>query len=39
VRLNDLVLIIAGDGVAVSEEPALSVRATESSEITLFDLP
>lgn len=38
VRLNDLVLV-AGDGVAVSEEPTLSVRATDPSEIMLFDLP
>lgn len=31
--------LTAGDGVAVSEEPALSIRATEPSEVMLFDLP
>lgn len=38
VQLNDLGLA-AGDGVAVSEESALMVRATEPSEVMLFDLP
>ena len=28
----------AGDGVAVSEEERLSIRASEPSEILLFDL-
>jgi redox-sensitive bicupin YhaK (pirin superfamily) len=37
-NLNGLDLA-AGDGVAVSEEPALVVRATKSSEVMLFDLP
>lgn len=38
VQVNGLSLA-AGDGVAVSEEPALAVRATEPSEVMLFDLP
>src|SRR5437764_7395490 len=38
VQLNGLSLA-AGDGVAVSEESALLVRATEPSEVMLFDLP
>lgn len=38
VQLNGLSLAV-GDGVAVSEESALVVRATEPSEIMLFDLP
>jgi redox-sensitive bicupin YhaK (pirin superfamily) len=37
VDLNGNVLV-AGDGVAVSDENALSVRATEASEVMLFDL-
>ena len=37
VDLNGNVLV-AGDGVAVSDENALSVRATEPSEVMLFDL-
>jgi len=31
-------LLAAGDGVAVSDEPGVSVRATEPSEVMLFDL-
>jgi hypothetical protein len=38
VQLNGLDLA-AGDGVAVSEETALLVRATGPSEIMLFDMP
>ena len=38
VQLNGLDLA-AGDGVAVNEEAALLVRATEPSEVMLFDLP
>jgi redox-sensitive bicupin YhaK (pirin superfamily) len=38
VQLNGLALR-AGDGVAASGEPALSVVAAEPSEIMLFDLP
>ena len=38
VQLNGLDLA-AGDGVAVSEETALLVRATGPSEVMLFDLP
>jgi len=38
VQLNGLSLA-AGDGDAVSEESALLVRATEPSEVMLFDLP
>jgi len=37
-QLNGLDLA-AGDGVAVSEEPALVIRATKSSEVMLFDMP
>jgi len=37
VDLNGNVLV-AGDGVAVSDENGLSVRATEPSEVMLFDL-
>jgi redox-sensitive bicupin YhaK (pirin superfamily) len=31
--------LVAGDGVAVSDEPTLAAGATEPSEIMLFDLP
>jgi redox-sensitive bicupin YhaK (pirin superfamily) len=31
-------VLVAGDGVAVSDESAVSVRATEPSEVMLFDL-
>jgi redox-sensitive bicupin YhaK (pirin superfamily) len=31
-------ILKAGDGAALSEEPTLSVKATENSEILLFDL-
>ena len=37
-QLNGLDLA-AGDGVAVSEESALVIRATKSSEVMLFDMP
>jgi quercetin 2,3-dioxygenase len=37
-QLNGLGLA-AGDGVAVSEETSLSVRATIASEVMLFDMP
>jgi redox-sensitive bicupin YhaK (pirin superfamily) len=30
--------LVAGDGAALSDEPGLSVRAEESSEVLLFDL-
>lgn len=37
VRLNGVALA-AGDGAAISDEPDLTVSATEPSEILLFDL-
>ncbi len=37
-QLNGL-LLAAGDGVAVSEETALPIRATKPSEVMLFDMP
>jgi len=37
-ELNGLDLA-AGDGVAVSEETTLPIRATKPSEVMLFDMP
>jgi redox-sensitive bicupin YhaK (pirin superfamily) len=31
--------LAAGDGLAVSDEPAVAVRATGPAEVMLFDLP
>lgn len=31
--------LVAGDGMAVSDEPRLEIAATEAAEILLFDLP
>lgn len=38
VQLNGLALAV-GDGVAVSDEPSLTIRAATPSEVMLFDLP
>jgi len=38
ITLNDMMLS-AGDGVAVSEEPQLNMTAKDSAEVLLFDLP
>ena len=38
VRLNNVDLAVS-DGAAVSEESVLSLRASQPSEVMLFDLP
>ena len=37
VRLNGTALA-AGDGAAVSQEPALQIQATDAAEVLLFEL-